>query len=75
MNWHEYISSDPDILVGKPVIKGTRIAVDFILDLLAQGWTEQEILDNYPALSKQVIQAVFAFALECMRDERIYEIN
>lgn len=75
MNWHEYISSDPDILVGKPAIKGTRLSVDFILDLFAQGWTEQDILDNYPALSKQAIQAVFAFALDCMRNERIYEIN
>jgi uncharacterized protein (DUF433 family) len=75
MNWQEYISSDPDVLVGKPVIKGTRISVDFILDLLAQGWTEQDLLDNYPSISKSALQATFAFALECMRDEKIYKMN
>ncbi len=64
MNWREYIHSDPDILVGKPVVKGTRIGVAFILDLLAAGWTEKQILENYPSLTRDSLKAVFAFAAE-----------
>ena len=60
-NWQNYISSDRKILLGKPVINGTRISVEFILERLADGWTEQEILNNYPRLSKESIQAVFAY--------------
>jgi uncharacterized protein (DUF433 family) len=61
MNWKEYIVSDPEILLGKPVIKGTRISVDHIVSLLAQGWDEQKILANYPRLSKESFIAVYAF--------------
>jgi uncharacterized protein (DUF433 family) len=62
MNWRERIVIDPEILVGKPVIKGTRLAVEFVIDLLAQGWTEAEILDNYPGLTREDIQACLAYA-------------
>jgi len=48
MNWQERITIDPGVLAGKPVIKGTRLAVEFIIDLLANGWPESEILQNYP---------------------------
>ncbi|MBW1707872.1 MAG: DUF433 domain-containing protein, partial [Deltaproteobacteria bacterium] len=51
MDWNDHICIDTDVLVGKPVIKGTRIAVEFIMDLLAQGWTEQNILENYPGIT------------------------
>lgn len=51
MNWREHIHSDPDVLLGKPVIKNTRLAVDFLLDLLSEGWTEKQILENYPSLT------------------------
>lgn len=44
MNWQEYIIEDENIIVGKPTIKGTRISVEFLVGLLAQGWTEQQIL-------------------------------
>jgi len=47
MNWQDRIIIDPRIVVGKPVVKGTRLAVEFMVELLAQGWTEQQILDNY----------------------------
>jgi uncharacterized protein (DUF433 family) len=57
MNWQERIVADPGVLTGKPVIKGTRIAVEFVLDLLANGWTESEILQNYPRLTHEDIQA------------------
>lgn len=62
MNWQERIVIDPAILVGKPVIRGTRLAVEFIVDLLAQGWSHQEILKNYPGLVDQDIQACLAYA-------------
>src|SRR5262245_38425942 len=61
MDWQSYIHPDSDVLRGKPVVKGTRLAVDFILSLLAAGWTEQQVLDNYPTLSPDALRAVFAF--------------
>ena len=59
MNWQDYLVSDSEILLGKPTIKGTRISVEHILGLLAQGWNEKQILDNYPRLTKESLQAVF----------------
>ena len=54
MHWQERIVIDPDILVGKPVIKGTRLAVEFVIDLLAQGWSEADIERNYPGITREV---------------------
>jgi uncharacterized protein (DUF433 family) len=62
MNWRDRIIVDPAILLGKPVVKGTRLAVEFIIELLAQGWTEEEILDNYPGLTREDIQACLLYA-------------
>jgi uncharacterized protein (DUF433 family) len=72
IEWKDYIHSDPDILLGKPVVKGTRLSVEFILGLFAEGWTDQQIIENYPSLSKESLRAVFAFATECMREEFLY---
>ena len=58
MNWKEHISSDSDILMGKPSIKGTRLSIEFLIGRLANGWTEQMLLDNYPRLTQQDLQAV-----------------
>lgn len=69
MDWRERITSDADTLSGRPRIKGTRIGVDFILDLLASGWSEAQILDNYPHLKRDDLQAVFAFVRDCLKDE------
>lgn len=74
MEWERYVHSDPEILIGKPVVKGTRLAVDFILDLYAAGWTEQQILDNYPTLTPEALRAVFAFSSECMRDQAMFAL-
>jgi uncharacterized protein (DUF433 family) len=63
---------DSDILLGKPVVKGTRLAVDFIIDLLAQGWAEAEILRNYPGLTREDIQACLAYASSVLRSEKVY---
>ena len=72
MNWEEYIISDKDVLLGKPVIKGTRIAVEFIVGLLAHGWSEDKILENYPRLTKDSFQAVFLYIQECMHDGLLF---
>ena len=74
IGWQEYIHSDPEILLGKPVVKGTRLSVEFILGLFAAGWTEQQILENYPTLNRESLRAVFGFAAECMREESMYPI-
>lgn len=75
MDWHECITSDPRVLVGKPVVKGTRLAVEFILGLFAEGWTEQQVLESYPSLSSVALRAVFAYAAECMHDEGLYVLE
>lgn len=62
MNWKERIVINPAILVGKPVVKGTRLTVEFIVDLLAQGWSEADILRNYPGLTREDITACLAYA-------------
>ena len=69
MDWRERIVSNPDILVGKPSIKGTRISVELILGWLANGWTHEMILESYPQLTREDILAALAFATEFMRDE------
>jgi uncharacterized protein (DUF433 family) len=74
MNWQERIIVDPGILVGKPVVKGTRLAVEFIVDLLAQGWSEREILKNYPGLTREHIRASLAYANATLHDERVYPL-
>jgi uncharacterized protein (DUF433 family) len=62
MTWPDRIVLDPAILDGKPVVKGTRLAVEFIVDLLAQGWSGTDILTNYPGLTKEDIRACLAYA-------------
>lgn len=72
MNWNNYIVSDKEVLIGKPTIKGTRISVDHIISLFAQGWTEQQILENYPRLTKESLKAVFSYLHECMQDGLLF---
>ena len=74
MNWRERIVIDPGILVGKPVVKGTRLAVNFIIDLLAQGWSESEIMRNYPGLTQADIQACLSYASAALRAEKVYPL-
>lgn len=75
MNWRNYIHSEPNILLGKPVIKGTRLSVDFLLGLFAVGWTQEQVLENYPSLTPELLQAVFAFATDCIREENFYNLT
>lgn len=70
MEWRDRITSDPAVLVGKPVIRGTRISVELILGWLANGWTYEQILESYPHIKREDILAALAFAEEMMRDEQ-----
>lgn len=72
IDWKKFIHSDSEILVGKPVVKGTRLSVEFILGLFAEGWSEEQIVENYPTLTKESLRAVFAFTTDCMREESLY---
>jgi uncharacterized protein (DUF433 family) len=69
MDWREYIHSDPDILSGRPVVKGTRLSVEFILKLFANGWTEEQVLKNYIGLTSESLRAVFAYAADGLMTE------
>lgn len=73
--WQERIIINPEILVGKPVIKGTRISVEFILELLANGWSYEQILENYPQLKKEDILATIQYSLDILKDERTYALK
>lgn len=71
MNWRDRIDSDPNVIGGKPRIKGTRIGVAFLLELFAAGWTQEQVLENYPHLSADDLRAVFAFAHDAAADTRL----
>ena len=75
MNWQDRIVIDPAILVGKPVVKGIRLAVEFLVGLLAQGWSEKDILDNYPGLTREDILACLAYAEESLRSHKDYPVS
>lgn len=68
MNWEDRIVSDNGIMFGKPCIKGTRLRVDFLLERLASGWTEKDLLDSHPNLTPEDLRAVFAYASESLKD-------
>jgi len=71
----ERIVIDPEILTGKPIVRGTRLAVEFIVDLLAQGWTEADILQNYPGLVHEDIVACLEYASAMLHSEKVYPLN
>ena len=69
MDWSERIVTDAGICGGRPRIKGTRMSVEFLLGLKAAGWSEEQILDNYPHLTRDDLKAVFAYAQSILEDE------
>jgi uncharacterized protein (DUF433 family) len=75
MDWRDHIVSDPAILAGKPVVRGTRLAVDFLLGLLAAGWTPEQIVTNYPQVTTEGLRAAFAFAAEVLGEEALYLVH
>ncbi len=74
MSWQDRIAVDPGVLVGKPVIKGTRIAVEFLVELLAERWTREQILKNYSQLTEEDIQAALFYAVEALKQEHVYPL-
>jgi uncharacterized protein (DUF433 family) len=74
MPWPERIVIDPEILAGKPVVRGTRLAVEFILELLAAGQSESEILTNYPGLERDDILACLAYATYLAHEYKAFPV-
>jgi uncharacterized protein (DUF433 family) len=72
MRWQDYITADPAVVAGKPVIRGTRISVEFLLKLLAGGWTAEEIQREYPHLPTEATRAALLFAAEAVEHEVLY---
>ena len=68
-DWKDRLTVDPDILVGKPFIKGTRISVEVLMDRLADGWTMEQVLESYPRLTREDVLAAIAFVTEVFREE------
>ena len=63
---------DPEVLTGKPLVRGTRLSVEFILGLMADGWTERDIIENYPGIVREDLSACLAYARDVMRSERVF---
>jgi uncharacterized protein (DUF433 family) len=72
MDWRKRIVIDPAVLVGKPVIKGTRISVELVIELMGRGYTHQQILEQYDHITNEDIQACLAYAGEMLKQERVY---
>ncbi len=73
-DWRDRIEINPKIVVGKPIIKGTRLSIDFILELLAQGWTIELILENYPQLKKEDVLAALEYSAHSLKLETLYKL-
>ena len=72
MTEYPRISLSPDVLAGKPVIRGTRLSVEFVIGLLADGWGEADILTNYPDISHDDVIACLAYARDTLSLEKVY---
>lgn len=74
MNWQNRIVADAKILAGKPLIKGTRISADLVIDLLARGYSTEQVIGQYEQLTADDIRACLAYASEVLRAEKVYAI-
>ena len=68
-NWKEHIEGNPEIMYGKPVIKGTRIPVDLILEKMSNGYQNQDIITDFPDLWEEDLLACLAYATPLLRNE------
>ncbi len=75
MDWRSRIAADPNVLVGKPVIKGTRISVELVMDLLAAGYTPEQIREQYDHVTLDDIHACLAYAREVISSERMFAVK
>ena len=74
MEWQKQITADPSVLAGKPVVRGTRLAVEFIVNLMAEGWSEADILRNYPGLTVEQVRACLAYARQRLSEEKVFAV-
>ncbi len=72
MDWKNRITIDPAVLVGKPIVKGTRIAVEFVIEMLGNGWTVDQLLAEFPTLEREDVQACLAYASEVLKSEKVF---
>jgi uncharacterized protein (DUF433 family) len=75
VTWQNHITTDPEVLGGKPVVRGTPLAGDFLLGLFAAGWTQEQVLASYPQLTPEGLRAVFAYAAEVTHDEALHIVR
>jgi uncharacterized protein (DUF433 family) len=69
---HPRITLDPKVLVGKPVIRDTRLSVEFVIGLMADGWSEAEILTNYLGITHEDVMACLAYARDTLSSEKVF---
>ena len=74
MDTPDRIVIDPGILAGKPIVRGTRLSVEFVVGLLGDGWLEADILRNYPTLTHEDVAACLRYAGEMLRAEKVYPL-
>jgi len=74
MSWKDRIVIDPAVLAGKPIVRGTRLAVEFVVGLLGQNWSEADILRNYPNLTHEDVAACLQYASEVLKNEKVYPL-
>ena len=75
MDWQEHIEINADVVAGKPVVRGTRVPVELVLELMSGGWTEAQLLENYPTLTREGVRAALAYATEIIRDEQVLSLG
>lgn len=74
MNTSDRIVIEPGILAGKPIVRGTRLSVEFVVGLLGDGWSEADVLRNYPNLTHDDVAACLRYAGEMLRAEKVYPL-
>lgn len=74
MNWREHIDRNPDVLGGKPKIRGTRISVEIVLSRLGEGWTIEQLLESYPHMNQSHVQACLSYAAETLSTDDVVDI-
>ena len=75
MKSNDRIIIDPDILAGKPILRGTRISVELLLELLANNWTYEEIFESYPQIGREDILAALQYATDLLKEVHVYPIS
>jgi uncharacterized protein (DUF433 family) len=75
MEWRQHIVVDPATLAGKPIVKGTRLAVEHVVGLLAAGWSIEQILTEHHGLTREKVLACLAYATDRLADDRIYPLS